>query len=321
MNRPTESSRKRRSRNVFSEFTGFFLRNLVSPNDERPTVRCISKSDALKLAGAARAALDDPELRRASAEQLLELLEKSGVLERLTSGERSPTMSIYAVGPTTTRTIEPMELLMAAVPGGVICYFTALAYYGLTTQLATHHHVAKLNVASKKQPARGRPPDALVRNLQSKPRRNLLGTRLFEFDGLSYYETARARHTLAGVQQRQLNDRSIIRITTREQTLLDTLLRPHSCGGPTVVWEAWSHPMTDFDLARFTKHLEDLNDPKLSRRVGYMLAQLGQTDYPHLMQFLRRSLPDSALTEPIPLLPGLSGGQVDPVWRVQVASM
>jgi predicted transcriptional regulator of viral defense system len=33
----------------------------------------------------------------------------------------------------------------------------------------------------------------------------------------------------------------MVRITTLEQTLLDTLHRPLSCGGPPIVIEAWEH--------------------------------------------------------------------------------
>ena len=42
-------------------------------------------------------------------------------------------------------TIYPLELLQAYLPDGVVCYFSAINYYELTTQVVAHHHVARLN--------------------------------------------------------------------------------------------------------------------------------------------------------------------------------
>ena len=41
--------------------------------------------------------------------------------------------------------IYPLELLQAYLPDGVVCYFSAINYYELTTQVVAHHHVARLN--------------------------------------------------------------------------------------------------------------------------------------------------------------------------------
>ena len=56
--------------------------------------------------------------------------------------------------------------------------------------------------------------------------------------GCRRYTTRREAHRVVGVQTRYVNEKSRYRVTTLEQTLVDTLHRPHSCGGPAVVFEA-----------------------------------------------------------------------------------
>ncbi|MFT3882954.1 MAG: hypothetical protein QM703_25270 [Gemmatales bacterium] len=73
---------------------------------------------------------------------------------------------------------------------------------------------------------------------------NLLGEWLFTYKGLRYYKTTKENRLVPGIQTRFLNPTSIVRITSLEQTLLDTLHRPLSCGGPAVVMEAWEQGIT-----------------------------------------------------------------------------
>ncbi len=303
---------------AFSELSGVFLQSLAVPSDDRPTVRCVSRNDALSLVIKARDAIGDPQLRGQAAARLLDLLEQSGVLQPLPLTEKgAKNVDLYAVGPQSVETLDPLELLGAMQPAGVACYFTALQYYGLTTQVPTHHHIAKL-VSRSSAPAALRataPP-----NLQ-KSRRDPLGTLLFTYQSVPYYQTSRGTHTLAGVQLRQINDRSLTRITTREQTLLDTLHRPLSCGGLSIVWEAWQSGIAELNEQLLVQHLQSLNDSKLMRRVAYMLSVAGHTPGPLLQSMLdevRRALDLELPPALLPLFPGLQGVGIDRTWQLEL---
>jgi hypothetical protein len=321
---PTTSQRARKSRDVLAELTRFFLRSLSEPSMVRPTVRCISRRDALALLVRARNEIAEPELRAQSGEALLELLEKSHVVQPVPTdapGDARP--AVYLIGPQPLASIDPLELLAAAEPSGVVCYFTALAYYGLTTQTPTHHHIARLGVGPPPAPSLGRSVPAIAR--RSAAPRNRFGTLLFQYQSVPYYRTSRGAHTIVGIQYRQINDRSIARITTREQTLLDTLHRPISCGGPSIVWEAWRTGLASLDEARMCSYLATLAgstaDSTFARRVGYVLWTLNYdpgAELGALLEETLRRLQSNADTPVIALFPGLRTVSVDSTWRVQV---
>ena len=304
----------------FPQFTKTFLDFLSQPTELRPTVRCLSLTDAKILVAAARDANPSPDFQRVSASDLIELLEKSGILQplKLVDTPRSA-FGVYAVGPQGVDKLDPIELLEAAVPVGVVCYFTALQYYGFTTQSAIHHHIAQI-IHRETQPAKPRPSRSSAVST-TKASRNILGTQLFKFGGTPFYKTVRSAHTIAGIQFRQLNDRTIARITTREQTLLDTLHRPLSCGGASVVWEAWQHGMQDIDEARLLAHLQQIGDRKLWRRVSYMLQAAQHTPGKELSKWrdnFRNEIKNSPEIPTIPLMPGLPSLSVDSVWRLEL---
>ena len=313
---------RERSRTVLAELTAAFLRLLGDPAEGRPTVRCLSHTDALALILKARALIDDPELRGYSAESLVETLVTSGILHPLDLATADRAISIYSVGPQTRDSVDPIEVLEAALPAGVICYFTALQFYGLTTQIASHHHIARLvRRAPSKSPAQRTPRRSSADGGTSLKHRDPFGTFLFTYQAQPYYRTDRGTHTIAGIQLRNLNDKTIARITTREQTLLDTLHRPLSCGGPSVVWEAWTRGVSELDASSLADILKTLDDSRLLRRVGYMLQSREYSAPKVLGEILddarqqARRLDDE---EAIPLLPGIPGTQLDPHWRLRL---
>lgn len=312
--------RTRRSRDVLADLTGFFFRSITSPSQARPTVRCLSRTDALQLVLQARDAIPDPELRRLSAARLLALLEKSRVLQPVPIvAPPNRREGMYSVGAQPLETIEPLELLQAAEPSGLVCYFTALAYHGLTTQSPIHHHVARLVDRPRAAPSAERA--AVATSGESTRRRDPLGTLRFTYQSVPYYETSRAMHTVAGIQLRHVNDRSLVRITTREQTLLDTLHRPVSCGGLSVVWEAWQTGLTALDEPRLCEHLKTLDESKHVRRVGYLLQAFGYTPGDPLNSLLdetRSALQGDVDTPVIPLFAGLPAVTMDSTWRLDV---
>jgi hypothetical protein len=312
--------RSQHSRDVYADLTGFFLRSIAAPSQARPTVRCLTRADALALALQARDAIAEPSIRRLSGVALLELLERSRVLEvgPIVPAEGSRE-GMYTVGVQPSDTIDPLELLQAAEPAGLVCYFTALAFHGLTTQSPTHHHIATLVDRPRQSPSTA--PRVPVGDTGPKRSRDALGKLRFTFQSVRYYETSRALHTVAGIQLRHLNDRSMVRITTREQALLDTLHRPVSCGGLSVVWEAWETGLSNLDEARLHEHLVALEEPRHVRRVGYLLEAFRYTPAATLGSLLERARTDFAAdsaAQVVPLFPGLPAVTMNTVWRLEV---
>jgi len=125
---------------------------------------------------------------------------------------------------------------------------------------------------------------------------------------------------VAGVQTVWLAEHALARITTLEQTLLDTLHRPWACGGPSVVFEAWERGATLMDETRMAQHLRALDNAALSRRVGYLLEQQGHavTD-PALRGMLQDAQRQFATErqEPVPLLPGVPATQTVEEWGLR----
>ena len=143
-----------------------------------------------------------------------------------------------------------------------------------------------------------------------------MGTLAFTHDGLPYF-TSRRRFPLTKVQTRYLNARTIVRTTTIEQTLLDTLHRPQRCGGPEVVCESWERGLSLIDEGALAACLRLPEGHVLVRRVGAMLAHLGHRPQNDDLRgvLLPGGKDDDA---PIALLPGIQYSRVDPTWRVLV---
>ena len=179
--------------------------------------------------------------------------------------------------------VDPIELLQAYSADGVICYFTAIAFYSLSTQLPIHHHIAipfeshtrstAVRTTTKRRPAVARNP---------------LGTHLFDYDGLPFYETSREKRLLPGVQSRYIGPAAVIRITTLEQTLLDTLHRPLHCGGPAVVFEAWNQGLPRVNEDRLADYLASMDHRATVQRLGYMLDDLDYKPRSKLQDVLDR---------------------------------
>jgi hypothetical protein len=221
---------------------------------------------------------------------------------------------------------DPPELLMAAKPAGVVCYFSALAFYSLTTQPPSHHHVAEL---TQPRPAHGRrdsrteaddrPTEA---SRPGRRARQALGKLLFRYQGVPFYFTRRSARLVPGVQSRDYGPRVRIRITTLEQTLLDTLFRPLHCGGPEVVFEAWEEGMASrrLDEERLVEHLRAMAFPATARRLAVLLKLRGHTLGTQLRRLLdehREAIDRHSPFAPIPLRPGLDYQALDEEWLVR----
>ena len=215
---------------------------------------------------------------------------------------------------------DPLELLLAARPHGVICYFSAVGFHGLTVQPVRHHHVAVVT-----EPARTvRPGSAGRRRSEpaAKDSKRSLGTLMFEHQGLNYYETRRSPRLMPGVQRRRHGPGTTLRITTREQTLLDTLHKPFRCGGPEVVFEAWAEAFETavVDQQRLAEHLDAMDQPLACRRTAAMLRSMEVSPEEDLARTLAQGIEKALGTDrchgPVPLLPGTKGSRLDESARV-----
>lgn len=290
---------------------------LAKPSESLPSVRCLSKSALVGIINETARTLRIPASRIPSGVQAVNRLLKARLIQSMPFDDVSPRIGknrLFAVGlGTDVGSIHPLELLQAQVPAGIVCYMTALEVHGLTTQPTTHHHIARLETAPTRllaRPeqiaARSRPDVAEGTRVHAT---KSLGQWQFTYQGLRYYLTFREPQLLRVSQVRYLNDKSWFRVTTLEQALLDTLHRPVHCGGPAVVFEAWSAALEKIDSSKMLGLLDQIGDPWLSRRAGYMLERIG-------IECGAATAPDDDAA--ISLLSGIPYSTLDTRWNVFV---
>jgi predicted transcriptional regulator of viral defense system len=289
--------------------TADLLAAFETPSESMPTVACLSHTTLLRRISELRQGRERAVATR-PREALLQWLAASHVLKRLPLEQPAPpAFRLYALGAPASLDLEPTELLMATEPQGVVCYFTALAAHGLTTQQPVHHHVARIRAEAIRRAT----PYAVTN--PATMREPPLGTRRFFWHGIPYFATDRAGYTLKGLVTQVLSPRSWVRITSREQSLLDTFHRPVHCGGLAVVWEAWETALPNLDEARLHDLLVALDDDALWRRVGCLFDLLTYRPVTALGSALaaRRTVTDAA---PLALFPHLPMPGYDASWRV-----
>jgi hypothetical protein len=215
--------------------------------------------------------------------------------------------------------IYPLELLQAYLPDGVVCYFSAINYYELTTQVVAHHHVARLN------PPRAKKSLATVDATEPEPageavKRNPLGTEIFHFEDVGYYLNKRDASLVPGIQFRVVSPRCWLRITTLEQTLLDALMQPVRCGGEAVALEAWETGVKQIDADRMAEHLAKIQRDDLDRRVGAVLEMFGADFAASTLGHRLNEVRDRLMTQDVPEIPLLAGFEFpeqNKTWKVR----
>ncbi|MBI1914191.1 MAG: hypothetical protein HYS12_05560 [Planctomycetes bacterium] len=215
---------------------------------------------------------------------------------------------------------------MAAKPAGVACYFSAVSFHSLTTQHPGHHHSAELSkprLGPDKEDASGE-GDEKKRSIRDQERREprSLGTLLFRYQDTPFYFTRRSARLVPGVQSRDYGPRTRLRITTLEQTLLDSLYKPFHCGGPEVVFEAWQEGMASRRVQeeRLVEYLKAMNYPATARRVAVMLEIVGWIPGAELRRLLEETKGAMDRQSPfakISLLPGLDYQALNEDWLVR----
>lgn len=316
--------------NIISEHWETFLKALsdkiAEPSPDHPTARCWTHTSFANVV---------QDIRRKSlpstfphTPEIIAHLIKIGWACRvdvdLLSETSTPSREFYLLDISASHgaKVDPFELLQAYRPDGVICYFSALTYHSLTSQMASFHHIASLIKPgkSKKATYEFRNPDK-TDETQISTKKISLGEMLFSYENIPYYLTKRSPSKLVGMQTRILGPRTHIRITTLEQTLLDTLHKPLYCGGASVVLEAWEEGINRFDEERFKEYLDKLSSRLLLRRVGAMFELLEYETSDELKEALEKGLEffdEDAPETYISLLPGLEFPSLNLKWRVKI---
>jgi hypothetical protein len=299
---------------------------LSAPSDEWPTVRWWTERSLNRMCAGVRKELAEAgEKANLTDRSLLEWLERLGLAHCLSMPEEC--FYLVEIGAGTHCQPDPYELLMAAKPGGVVCYFSAISFHALTTQTVGHHHIAELKVPSSDVRRRtaedeGAAPGG-ARADQGSRKSCSLGRVLFRFQVIPFYFTRRSARLVPGVQVRDYGPRSRVRITTLEQTLLDSLYKPFHCGGPEVVFEAWEEGIASHrvDEERMADHLERMEYPATARRLGVMLELLGHVPGGKLHRVLERcrlTIDRESPFATISLLPGLNYENLNDNWLVRM---
>ena len=297
------------------------LRDRVSEaTQETPTVRCWGRN--LLRDEIATILNDTPSLKSLRpARKMIESLQRIGWIKSIPVESPGAAAEFFLVDMEAGKEeiVDSLELLQALRPNGVICYFSAINYYDLTTQIPTHHHIAWF--PSKPGNPAGVANKAAQTNEPTE--RNPLGVEKFRFQGVPYFLTKRDSSLVAGVQLREVSSRTMLRITTLEQTLLDTLLQPVRSGGEAVIFEAWENAMEQFDPDRMAHHLSTIERTHLDRRVAAMLEVLGahlestalKARFDTIQERLKS---DPEVLVPLPLLPGFDFPNCNRDWNIQV---
>jgi hypothetical protein len=213
---------------------------------------------------------------------------------------------------------EPLELLQGFKPQGVLCYFGALAFHELTTQQPAFYHIATLEKPSPGGDSAT--PTTAGHSGPQRAKRDPLGQFEFHYQDVPCYTTRRDKSLVPGVQSRDHGTRIRLRITTLEQTLLDTLIQPLRCGGESVAIEAWERGVRRWNPDRIARHLEAIDRADLYRRTGAMLDLIGESvpqgPLTSALAAAKHELSQAPEAELIPLLPGLATSHALPAWGI-----
>ncbi len=314
--RPRDSQR---TQEFLEHLLAEFGRAFARPSKRRPTVRCVSRTVLSRLLTSIRDDIGAPGYTSLAPGRMIDSLIHAGLLHQLPVdfGENAgPRTALYLVGlETATENVDPVELLVGWEPQGVLCYFTALQLHSLTTQVPSHHHIARLgtHASARTLPDRG---GSSTEERTDQRRFDPLGTLQFRYEGASYYRTNRESRLMPGTVGRHFSDRTQCRVTTLEQTLLDALHRPLACGGPPVVLEAWTRGVSDLSQVRLHHYLVELGDDRITRRVGYLLEINDFRSKEPLLGLLDAVKSRSSGAAPISLLPGIQYVHVDTTWQL-----
>jgi predicted transcriptional regulator of viral defense system len=230
--------------------------------------------------------------------------------------KKAPTLFLLDMEATKEDFPEPWELLQAFKPAGVICYLGAASFHELTTQVPTFYHIANLRPPSPNYtPDEVQSPETVSNRTDQK--RDPLGSFGFRYQGADYYTTNRDESSIPGWQTRTRGPRTNLRMTTMEQTMLDTLWQPSKFGGESIVFEVWERGVQVWNPDKMTKHLAAIDRNEWTRRVGAMLSLVGLDAEGKLKSLLEESRKHLSGGEPpLALMPGLPATNLIKEWGI-----
>jgi predicted transcriptional regulator of viral defense system len=296
---------------------------IAESNEQNPTVRCWSANGLKELLTQIRTELLKKKTLTNSfprSDSILSWLQENGLAYRLpvtpgSSAKKVASFYLLEVGAGPNSVVSPFELLQAFQPAGVICYFSALSFHGLTTQVPAFHHSALL--------VRRPPPEPVLdtpeREDTNEPKvaRSGLGSLAFTYGETAYYSTRRYRDLVPGTQLHVLDQRIRLRVTDLEQTILDTLAHPGASGGQAVVFEAWAQGWGRVRPATIVSHLKAMGLP-LTRRFGAISRVLQLQLDEQIVSYLDSARTASFGQPAINLFRGQPSQSLDPDWNVLV---
>lgn len=297
-----------------------------------PTVRCWTKSSLDRMFKQVRDEVGESTPPQSNME-ILNWMKKLGVACAIEAD--GVTFYLLEVGASLQSEIDPLELMMAFEPSGVISYFSALAFHSLTSQMPSQHHIAILygsDLSNGEQDGGENVVESLPHELSAKKVEGSKGVRskaspfgqiVFSYSGIPFYRSRRIKRLVPGVQKRSSGPRSQFRITTFEQTLVDTLHKPQKCGGPAVVFEAWQEATAsrNLDEERMVQYLKQMEYPSTTRRVGAMFQLIDYVPGAELGGYLSQSKDNLRRGSPysqISLLPGFDYSNLAEEWLVKL---
>lgn len=306
----------------WEEFLKAFTTRVAKPTASLMSVRCITRQTLSGIFVTIRKELNLPSTFPSGVAILNHLISMGLASRILVEGipEDAPSREFFLLGIQESQEtdVDPLELLQAYDQQGIICYFSALAYYNLTTQVPVHHHVATLTTQMTKTTSERPSPVVVPKNANTKSK---LGTYIFTREGVSFYCTKRVKNSIPGVKMRVISPRTHLRITTIEQTLLDTLQYPFHCGGQDVALESWGRHIRQIEGDLLLDYLKKTQIYPLTRRVGAIFDLFGIQPAKDLDSFLKESKAQIfALPEvpEIPLFKGIKSQRSNPTWKVLV---
>jgi predicted transcriptional regulator of viral defense system len=327
-----------RDRYYKEAFLASLSRRLAVSSVEWPTVRYWTMTALKRLFKQVKAEVGLPKPPQSNLE-ILEWIEKLGLSCAIKTDKID--FHLFEIGASLQSVADPLELMMAFEPSGVICYFSAIAFHSLTSQVPGHHHVA---IFEKPNPLHAKHPQAgevlaeesnpklnqttatlnkTVGDAAVRSKANPLGTKVFSYGDVPFYRTRRNARMVPGIQNRSNGPRGRFRITTFEQTLLDTLHKPEKCGGSAVVLEAWQNALsgTELDEDRLLDYLKQMGYPATTRRLGALFKLLDYSTNAELTNYLnqaRENVVHNSRFSHISLLPGFEYSQLDEEWLVKL---
>jgi predicted transcriptional regulator of viral defense system len=306
----------------FRTFVSSLLAISAEANEERPVVRVWTRNRLFQLFDQALQANNIP-LKRYTKTRLVDALVESGILDRIESSlppdKRTPQFLYYLsyAGSHEPDPPSSAEILLALKPRGVVCYSTAVFLHGLSTQIPNHHHVAGPTPTMRGN-VRTTDNESASGDESGKDR-SKLGQQLFELSGSGFYAHRRSDRHLQEHELVQNDPKTMVRITTLEQTLYDTLFHPRLCGGAAIVFEAWESAESRYNEDRLFSLMKASSYHPIIRRIGAMLECIPGAGSSSLLESI--SILYSGLEqqhEPIELIPGAGCTDLLPKWQVLV---